>query len=290
MRRREFITLLSSAAAAWPLAASAKETPIRIGFLSAGSATSRASADTVALIKEGLRNNGLIDDRDYILETRFSAGHYDRFPGLVRELAQAGVRIILANTIASVRAAQQLIPPVPIVMVAINDPVGSGLIASLARPGGVTTGLATLNEDTTPKVLEFQRAILPKASVIAALFNPGNPSNLKFVDDLRARASAMGFTVLPVALKSPDTLDAAFSDIEAHHPDTLQVISAPGFWIWATASPHRRFGACATAAKLLFCLVLRRIWRPVGLWPLTEQVSSQIGLFREKDCGWNEAC
>jgi putative tryptophan/tyrosine transport system substrate-binding protein len=245
MRRREFMALFGGAAAVWPLAARAQQAPVRIGYLNASAATSRNSADALAIIKEGLRDNGLLDGRDYVFEARFVAGRYERFPEMARELAQAGVGIIMANTIAAVRAAQALTPPLPIVMVPINDPVGSGLIASLARPGGFTTGLASLNEDVTPKLLEFQRAIMPKATVIAALFNPANPSNVKFVDDLRARASAMGMTLAPVALKSPDALDATFAEIASHHPGSLQVIGDS-----ATVDLSDRIAAAALAQKL----------------------------------------
>ena len=107
-----------------------------------------------------------------------------------RELAEAGVRIILVATIASARAAQNVMPPMPVVMLAINDPVGSGLVASLARPGGVTTGMATLNQDLTPKMLEIQREIIPTCKIMAALFNPANPSNPLYVERLRATAPA----------------------------------------------------------------------------------------------------
>jgi putative tryptophan/tyrosine transport system substrate-binding protein len=113
-------------------------------------------------------------------------------------------------------------------MVPINDPVGVGLVASLSRPGRNTTGIASLNQDLTPKLLEYQRAILPKARVLAALFNPGNPSNLRFLDDLGPRAGEMGMTVLPIELKSPQGLDAAFSAIAAHRPDVLQVLGDSG--------------------------------------------------------------
>jgi putative tryptophan/tyrosine transport system substrate-binding protein len=139
MRRREFITLVGGAAATWPLAARAQRTPTRIGFLASGGPTSPYVSDKIDLIKQGLNDNGLVEGRDYIFEIRFAAGSYERFPELARELAQAGVSVVLANTVASVRAAQHLTPPLPVVMVAINDPVGAGLIASLARPGGHTT-------------------------------------------------------------------------------------------------------------------------------------------------------
>ena len=245
MRRREFITLLGGAATAWPCAARAQKPPVRIGYLASGSGTSPIGIDRVAAIKEGLRDNGLIEGRDYVLETRFAAGEYDRFPDLARELAQARVSIIVTNTVTSVRAAQKLSPPLPIVMVPINDPVGVGLVASLARPGGNTTGIATLNEDLTPKLLEYQRAILPKARVLAALFNPGNPSNLRFLEELGPRAGEMGMTILPIELKSPQGLDAAFSVIAAHQPDVLQVLGDSG-----NIDFSDRISALALAQKL----------------------------------------
>ena len=115
MKRREFITVLGGATA-WPLAAHAQKSPARLGFLSAGSAGSRTTAAQIVDIHRGLKDNGMIEGRDYVLETRFAAGHYDRFPALANELAQAGVSVVLVNTISAVRAAQALTPPISIVM------------------------------------------------------------------------------------------------------------------------------------------------------------------------------
>jgi putative tryptophan/tyrosine transport system substrate-binding protein len=103
--------------------------------------------------------------------------------------------------------------------------VGTGLVASLARPGGQTTGMATLNEDLTPKLLEIQHEVLPNATTIAALFNPLNPTNAPFLARLGSAASAMGMTVLPFPLKSPDELDSVFAALAAHHPDLLQIVA-----------------------------------------------------------------
>jgi putative ABC transport system substrate-binding protein len=161
------------------------------------------------------------------------------------ELAQAGATVILTNTIASVRAAQRVVPPVAVVMMSINDPVGTGLIANLARPGGRTTGVATLNEDLTPKLLEFQRAMLPNATSIAALYNPANPTNPTFLENLRVQAGAMGLSVLPVELRSPDALDPAFAALAEKHPDAVQVISDSG-----TLDLSDRIAALALANRL----------------------------------------
>jgi ABC-type uncharacterized transport system substrate-binding protein len=113
-------------------------------------------------------------------------------------------------------------------MLTINDPVGTGLVTSLARPGGHTTGMATLHEDLTPKTIEFQLEVVPKATVIAALFNPANPTNSPFIDKLSTAAGAKGMKVLPFALKSHGELDSVFSGLAAQHPDTLQFLTDPG--------------------------------------------------------------
>lgn len=223
MRRREFIAVIGGAAAL-PFAARAQKTPVRIGFLYAGSAGSLTATAHIAEINEGLRSNGMIEGRDYVLESRFVAGQYERFPAMALELAQAGARVILASTIAAVRAAQRLTPPVPVVMIAINDPVGTGLVASLARPGGHTSGMATLQEDLTAKILEFQRMIVPEAKVVGVILNPANPSNPPMVDNIRARAGAMGMTVHSVTLRLPEELDAALAALAAGKPDTLQIL------------------------------------------------------------------
>jgi putative ABC transport system substrate-binding protein len=223
MRRRAFIAGLGAAASAWPVIGRTQQAPARIGFLASGAQAS--SQPLLDIIREGLQGHGLAEGRDYLLDTRYAEGRYERFPDFARELAASGARVLLANTIASVRAAQRVMPPVPVVMLAINDPVGAGLVASLAKPGGRTTGMANLNEDITPKLLEYMRAVLPQAALMAALFNPANPTNPVFVDKLGATAGAMGFRVVPFALRSRDELPEVFASLAAQRPDALQVIT-----------------------------------------------------------------
>jgi putative ABC transport system substrate-binding protein len=224
MRRRQFLGVLGAAAIGLPREAIAQKPLPRIGFLAGGAATSINSAVQVKTIKRGLEDNGLIEDRDYVFEVRFAAGRYDQFPELARELAQAGASVILVNTIASARAAQNLVPPVAVVMMSVNDPIGTGLVASLARPGGHTTGVATLGESLTPKLLEFQRAVLPKASSIAVLYNPANPTNSAFLKDLREQADAR-MSVAAFEVRSRDDLETAFVALPAKRPDLIQIIS-----------------------------------------------------------------
>jgi putative ABC transport system substrate-binding protein len=222
MRRREFITLLGGAAAGWPLAARAQQKSASIGFLGAGAADT--SASLIDALKQGLRENGLIEGKDYVLELRWAEGHYERFPTFARELADHGARVIIVNTVAAARAAQRDTSVIPIVMATMNDPVGNGLIATLARPGGNTTGLATLNQDVTPKLVELLHTVLPNATTIAVLFNPTNPSNVLLLDSVRVQAAPRGITVQDFAVNTPDELNAAFRTIATQRPDALLVI------------------------------------------------------------------
>jgi putative tryptophan/tyrosine transport system substrate-binding protein len=156
---------------------------------------------------------------------RWAEGEYGRFPALAAEVAKQNPSVIVATTIAAVRAAQRASSTIPIVMTSINDPVGSGLVASLARPGGNTTGNANLTEDLTPKVLEILRAIIPTATAIATLFNPLNPSNLAILDKIRAYAGTVGATVQPSEFKAPGDLEHAFAAIVRERPHALLIIN-----------------------------------------------------------------
>jgi putative ABC transport system substrate-binding protein len=154
MRRRDFLGI-SGILTLLPRGAHPQKSPARIGLLASGAATSLYTQNLVNAIKQGLFESGLVEGRDYSLHSRYAEGKYKRFPALAQELAQTGVTIILAHTIASVRAAQRLDPPISVIMLSINDPVGAGLVASLSKPAGNTTGLANLEEDLTAKLLEF---------------------------------------------------------------------------------------------------------------------------------------
>jgi ABC-type uncharacterized transport system substrate-binding protein len=223
IRRRAFITLLGGAAAAgWPVAARAQQKAAIIGFLVSGAP--ETSAPLVEAFKQGLRENGLVEGKDYVLELRWAEGHYQRFPAFARELVEHGAGVLVVSTIAAARAAQQATSTIPIVMASINDPVGYGLVASLARPGGNTTGLATLAQDVTPKLVEFLLAVLPKATTIAVLVNPLNPSNPVFLDNVRAQTTPLAIAIKDFALSGPDELNPTFIAIGAERPDALLIV------------------------------------------------------------------
>jgi putative ABC transport system substrate-binding protein len=223
MKRREFLTLIGGAALSWPFDAYAQKDPVRLAFL--GSGTAESSAILLDGLKDGLRENGLIEAKDYIIDVRWANGAYDRFPAFAHELAQNNPRVILVTTIAAARAAQRLVPPIPVVMTGLINPVDAGLIKSLARPGGNTTGVSSMIQDITTKSLEFLLAVVPKASVVAALYNPANPTNRPMFEEAQTYAAARGLKLQAVELKSPAELDGTFAALINGHPDALLIIS-----------------------------------------------------------------
>ena len=226
MKRRDFLIVAAGGLTTWPCELRAQKSPIVIGFLGGQATPPPKDAQGNALF-EGFRDNGLVPGRDFVFEPRFTGGDDDRFPELARELARLKARVILANTPAGVRAAQQLDPPIPVVMTLMNDPVGAGLISSLARPGNHTTGTANLNEDVTPKVLDFVREILPKATKIAVLYNPLNSTHAAILENFSSKSASAGVVLIPLQLKPRDNLDALFSKLAAKRVDAVQILGDP---------------------------------------------------------------
>src|SRR5262249_34677082 len=129
--------------------------------------------------------------------------------------------ILMVVTIASVRAAQQATRTVPILFIGTNDPVGAGLVDSLARPGGNTTGVATMADDAAPKLVDMMHAVLPQARRMAAVFTPQNATNQPIFERLRAATAAFGIEAKPVELSAPDAVDSVFAPSGATQPDAL---------------------------------------------------------------------
>jgi putative ABC transport system substrate-binding protein len=223
MRRRDFITLMGGAMA-WPLDALAQQQRTLVGFLISGGADS--SAIFVDAFRQGMSDDGLIENRDYQLDLRFADGDYGRFPTFAAELVQRNAAVMVVTTISAARAAQRASTTIPIVMTGLIDPVGQGLIKSLARPGGNTTGLANLAQDVMPKLVEILRFALPSVKTIAVLFNPANPANRELAKAMPANASSIGVTVLPVEFDNAGKLDADFAAVIAQQaPDAMVVMS-----------------------------------------------------------------
>src|SRR5262245_64172370 len=176
MRRREFIALLGGAAVAWPLAARAQQPRRlwRVGFLAGASRPVNLESSQYAGFNRGMRELGYSEGDDFIIEWRFAEGRFELFPQLAAELVRSKVDVIVLGTGAAVRPTQQATSTIPIVMGYSVDPVGSGYVASLARPGGNTTGLSA--DETTSKRLEIVAAMLPGIRRLAILTNPATQS------------------------------------------------------------------------------------------------------------------
>jgi putative tryptophan/tyrosine transport system substrate-binding protein len=218
MKRREFIILLCSAAA-WPWVARGQSKPANIGVL--GSGFAQSSAFLIDALREGMNENGLAEGRDYVLDLRWAEGDYKRFAALAFELRKSSV--IIVTTIAAARAAQQVAPTTPIVMTGLIDPVGVGLIASLARPGNNTTGISNMIQDMSAKGLELIREVVPTAKTIAVLFNPNNPGSRLILEDVRSQAAKLGMTIQPIEFKGSAVLDATLETAAGR--DALLVVA-----------------------------------------------------------------
>jgi len=204
------------------------QSPPRIAFLWPGSP--EGSEVSLAAFREGMRENGMVEGKQYVLDERYASGKYEKLPALADELLKRNPAILMASVIAGVRAAQQATKTVPIIFVASNDPVGSGLVASLAHPGGNTTGFTSQNEDASNKNIELLREVLPRASRIAVLSNPKNPTNPKMFERMRVAASTLGITARAFEAASPEGLAAAFSAITQYRPNALVVLGEAMFY------------------------------------------------------------
>ena len=228
-RRRQMLMALSTSALTGTLARSSpahaqgNAPPARIGMLWPISVAADA-ARLAAAFRQGMEENGLIEGKHYILDVVSADGYYERLPALAKELVQRAPAVIMAVATPAVRAAQQATRTVPIVMISVSDPVGTGLVASLARPGGNTTGLSHQAEDTTAKFVEFVREFLPRAKRIALLINPGNPSHAKLAGQVRATALKFSIETHAIEAASPAALEAAFAAIAKQRPDALVVM------------------------------------------------------------------
>ena len=243
MKRREFMTLLSRAVvAAWPLTARAQQTAPLIGFLISGAADSFAIF--VDGFRHGMRDHGMIEGRDYVLDLRYADGNYGRFQALAADLLERKPAVIVVTTISAARAGQRATSTIPIVMTGLIDPVGQGLIASLARPGGNTTGLANLAQDVMPKLVEILRGTFPAIKDIALLFNPANPANRELSKAMPVQAGAIGVTVRLVEFTTVGGLDGTFAALACQPPEALVIMSDAALYdlrepISALALKHR---------------------------------------------------
>jgi putative tryptophan/tyrosine transport system substrate-binding protein len=226
VKRRAFIAGLS-VAAAWPLVAQAQQDVPVIGFLNGASPD--GYAPIVAAFHKGLSETGYAEGRNLLVEYRWAKGHYDGLPALAADLVHRKVTVIAANTPAA-PVAKAATTDIPIVFVTANDPVASGLVASLSRPGGNLTGVALLNVEIAAKRLELLHELVPNANVVAVLINPGNPNAESQTRDLRAAAHTLGLQLHVLNASSEQDFDKAFAMLAELRAGAL-VIGADAFFV-----------------------------------------------------------
>jgi len=224
MKRREFITLLASAAAAWPLAARAQSRVPVVGFLDAGSAAERVQQ--VAAVRKGLAEGGYQEGQNVALEFRWAEGQYGRFAELAADLVRRGVNVIVTpGSGTAALAAKAATTTIPIVFGATSDPVKEGLVASLNRPGGNVTGVNFLVGEVVAKRMQLLREVVPAARRVALFVNPTDQEN--YESTIReAESAARGQELLVHNVATRRDIDAAFADIVRQRADALFV--APG--------------------------------------------------------------
>jgi putative ABC transport system substrate-binding protein len=228
--RRKLIVALGASALAVPLGAFGQSAnPRRFGFLGYGSRQSIVDAGRFAALAQGMREAGYVEGRNYVLEERFSDGDATRLDALAADLVRLNVEIILSSGTPAHQAAQRATRIIPIVALADADPVGNGLAASLARPGGNITGMSTSAADLAQKLFELAIAAVPKLSRVAVLGNPSNSSHPPMLHDIRAAAKKSNRQVLAADARTSGDIERAFAAM-AREKAGAAIILIDGFF------------------------------------------------------------
>ena len=228
MTRREFITLLGGAAAAWPLAARAQQPAMPlVGFLHSGSP--EPFAPNVAAFRQGLTDTGFVEGRNVAIEYRWARGQYDRLPALAADLVQHQATIIAADGAGAALAAKAATSEIPIVFMVGPDPVELGLVNSLNRPGGNMTGLSMFNVSLDQKRFELLRELVPTAATFALLINPKGPPAELHTKELEAAARTGGQQFITLRASEDRDLGPAFANLVPQRTDALIVVPDPFF-------------------------------------------------------------
>jgi len=221
-KRREFIVSLGGATLAWPLVARAQQPRLpRIGALALTSADAQSLGKE---LREGLRDLGYIEGQNFAFESRSAEGNVARLPELAAELVGLQVDVIAAVFTPCALAAKRATTTIPIVMAAVADPVGTGLVQSLARPGGNVSGFSNMAAETAAKSVEFFRDMLPSLRRVAVLVNPADPYTKSLLEHVHLAGRTAGIEIAPVAIaRGPDEVEPAFADMARKQADAVIV-------------------------------------------------------------------
>jgi putative tryptophan/tyrosine transport system substrate-binding protein len=225
LKRREFISLLSSMAAAWPLAARAQQSTVPVvGFLNSASADGYASM--AAAFKRGLKEAGYAEGQNVAIEYRWADNQYERLPALAADLANRQVAVIFANS-PSIPAALAATKTIPIIFNSGDDPVRLGFVASLNRPGGNATGVAIFAGELAAKRLELLHELVPGSKTIGVLINADFGPSARFRADVEAAARALGLATPILQASNPGEIETAFDSLAQTRPNALLVGPGP---------------------------------------------------------------
>ncbi len=246
MRRRDFFTLLGGAAAAGPVAARAQQPGkvARIGFL--GLASAASFADRIEAIRQGLRDLGYVEGTNILFEYRWVDGNYARLPALAAELVHAKVDVIVTHTTPGSLAAKQATTTIPIVVALIGDPVASGIVASVARPGGNITGQSFFNPELRAKRIELLKEFMPRLTQVAVLLDADNPASVPELQAMETTAKSLNVRLEPFPLRAASELVSAFERMEQGHAVAVETGDGP-----LTTSNVGAIAALATRGRLL---------------------------------------
>ena len=202
-----------------------------VGFLATRSRPTSANPDVYYdAFVQGMREFGYVVGKNLIIEWRYAEGRYERLPALASELVQLRVDVLMANVTSGVQALQQATNAIPIVFGGLNDPVGNGVVTSLARPGGNVTGTSIMTSDISSKYIELLKAMVPKLSRVAVLLNPGNPSYTPVLNGIRAVAPQVGIKLLELGARTPEDIERSFSTM-THERTGAMIVINDGFFI-----------------------------------------------------------
>jgi ABC-type uncharacterized transport system substrate-binding protein len=201
--------------------------PRRIGVLLVGLSP---ESKEVQQFRQGLRDAGYSEGRDVVMEWRLANGDYDRVPELVAHLVRSKVDVIVVDSTVTAQAAKRSTSTIPIVMALVVDPIGSGLVTSLAHPGGNVTGLSMMTTDLNAKRLQLLKEAIPSVARVAVLWNPDHPFHSKVLEDLKVIAPSLSIELSFVGVRTPEQFGPAFSDVSRAHAQALYVIEDPFFF------------------------------------------------------------